>query len=662
MKNRLDIFFRQKQLYLDQNTLDPIIVQCNGDGSAEYVEGTVPKPNWEKFTEFIGGLDDFKLNWTASGSDLSEGDVTSKNELGSNYQKGLSVEIEVYGDAYQYVYDWLMVEPCQILNSVEVKIVDNDCQKEFRIFEIKLDNVKFSPNDQPCILSFPLREADDSIHVFQKTIIEDNWQNWFNQSGTSTKDHPTFQMIIEKKPKFFLAIYVVLIYIAGMLSVGILVALTEGKKWISRCLGFTYFCPSPLIRTYIENICSKYGFTFNTIFDDKIENAPYRDLCFFWPASTSLKEFNGGNYTSPSARYIWDNRSVLPFSKFLDQLKKVFNAEWYVTPNKELIFQKKSYFDNQPTLWDFAFYGDLHDLSYTFNGNKKPAYGDYQYMVDPQDTCSNELKWRYNDIVDFDGSANNPMLEGNMTKTFDFASTSFHNDGSSEDFIEEGIKLGRVIAIGAIIIGMGQMFAAANPLTVAIVAALLATGYAITNNYMNDYFNNSSLNGMVRLSNSEINMPRLLLWERTTAMNQAKVVRTNFPNPNTYYNPTSIPYYDEHPTYDDVGGVFHPAGTVQVVYNYPMYVDANYLGNLYDRFHEYDNPLQNPVVNQDWEGNVDLCCDWLDRLGVWSNEFVKIGAVVVLEKRGERLIKGRITDIDIDYETGKINLKGNVLK
>jgi len=264
--------------------------------------------------------------------------------------------------------------------------------------------------------------------------------------------------------------------------------------------------------------------------------------------------------------------------------------------------------------------------------------------------------------VDFDGPIDNPMLEGNVTKSFEFASTSFMNDGSSEDFIEEGVKLGRTIAIVALIVGLGQLFAASNILTVAIVAALLAIGYTITNDYVNNYFNNADLNGMVRVSNSELNTPRLLLWDRTTPLDEAKVVSVPFPDVNPTYNPDAITYYAEHPTYDNVGGIFEPGGTVEVVYNYPMYVDAMYLDNLYDRFHEYDNPLHNPVINQTWEGQVDLCCEWLDRLGIFSGQFAQIGAVVILEKRGPRLIKGRITDFDLDYDSGIINLKGNVLR
>lgn len=661
MKQRLKIEFRHKQFYMNNDTSQPVVVTCSPDGVPSYTPGDVPGKAWVDMTQFTQGLDKLKMTWQAINDDTTQDSSTGSttNDLGSNYQKGVSDDLVFYKDAFQYIYDWLLTDVCQILNAIEVRITDNVCQKSYRIFELKLDNVEYSPGDDPCIVKMPLRELDDVIHAFDKTIIEDDWQGWFNSDGTSVKDYPTFPFIVEKKPKFFIAFYTAMLYVAGMLSVGILIALNEGKRWIRRTLGFSYFCPSPLIRDYIENICSKFGFTHDTMFDDDPAN-PYRDCCLFFPSSTQYKNFD--NFTAPATSYIWDNRTVYPFTTFLNKLKKVFNAEWYVTPNRQLIFKHRSYFDTQPPIYDFTAPGadKLWHLKYTFNGNKKPAYGDYEYQVDPQDTCSNELKWRYCDIVDYDGPANNPMLEGNVTKSFDFAMTAFQNDGSAEEWLEEGVKLGRVIAELACGVGLGELFLSSNFLTAAIVAGLLAVGYAITNNYVNIFFNNIHLNGIVRTSSSEINIPRLLLWDRTTPINEAKVVSVEDPAINSFYNDPPVDYYTEHPAYEAPAGYF--GTTIRKVYNYPMYVDAKFTDNLFDRFHEYDNPLKNPEINQDWEGEVDLCCEWLERLGTFDGDFIKIGGVVDLEARGTRIIKGRITEIEPNYDTGRITLKGKVLK
>lgn len=661
MITRLKLELRHKQLYLDQDITKPIVVKCNVDGTAEYEAGLVPVPDWLDFTADTQGLEDFTLTWKAVTSDYSEGDAKNgTNEAGSNYDKGVTLELKFHNEAFKFIYDWLMTTPCQIVNSIEARITDLDCNRSYRVLELKLDNTKYAPED-PCIVSMPLREKDDVIHVFQKTIIEDDWQKWFNKDGASVKEHPTFPFIVEKKPKLFISIYIVIIYLVGIIGSAIFSQIPFIKiaylSWIRKTLSIFYFCPSPLIRDYIQNVCDKYGFTYNTMFDDLPENK-YRDVCMFYPVSVSYRNFE--HELAPSTFFLWENRTVYPVVRLLNRLKKVFNAEWYVTPNSELVFQHKSYFDNQVPLYDFTDGNDkIHGLVYTFNGKKKPAYGDYQYQLDPQDTCSNEIKWRYASIVDYDGPANNPMLEGNVNKTFDFAATAFHKDGVSEDYLEEGIKTGRTIAAVLILLGLGQLFLSSNFITVAIVTGLLGMGYIIVNDHMNDYFDNHFLNGCVRVANSEINVPRLLLWDRNTPLNRAKVARVDVsPEINPKYNEEGKNYYEEHPTNDNPG---YFGTEVVAIWNYSMYFDENFKGNLQD-LHEYDNPMSNPAINQNWEGSVDLCCEWLERLGVFEGQHAKIGSVVILEKRGDRTIKGRITEIRPSYKTGVITLQGNVLK
>jgi hypothetical protein len=93
-----------------------------------------------------------------------------------------------------------------------------------------------------------------------------------------------------------------------------------------------------------------------------------------------------------------------------------------------------------------------------------------------------------------------------------------------------------------------------------------------------------------------------------------------------------------------------------------MFVDAKFEDNLFDRFQEYDNPLKNPVTNQTFEMDIDLCCEVAELFGFYESDYAKIGAVVIIENRGGRLIKGRLTYIEPDYDKGALHLKGNVLK
>jgi hypothetical protein len=657
MLNRLKIELRQNQIFLDSDPTQPVVIQCNLDGTVEYVPGVVPQSNYIDFSDYVENLNDFTASWQATTTDYSEGGESNANSFGSNYSKGVTLELRFIGAAFEFIYNWLMLEPCQLLNSIEVKITDLDCMKAFRTFEIKLENTTYSPTLEPCIVSMRLREKDQLWHAFTKTTIEDNWQNWFNKAGNAVKEHPAFLYIVEKKPKFFLTILIVIAYIAGILSIGALVLFTDGKRWIRKLLGICYFCPSPFIRTYIENICLKYGYTWDTIFDDLPGNI-YKDVCLFYPAEKSYGNFD--DYTADELRFIWDNRTGLPFNAFLDQLKKVFNCEWYITPNSKLVFKPRAFFDGQPAIIDFTTSNiPLIGLKYTFSGNKQPAYGAYNYKLDPADQCTNDVKWRYNAIVDFDGRADNPMLEGNVTKNFDFACTAFNRDGSEQPYFESSIKLGRIIAVAAVVVGLAELLSSTGGLTVFIAAALVVTGYGITNGFINDFMNPGELEGVVRVSNNSVNYPRLLLYDTNTPMNAAKVVSVTDPAKNLYYNTDNVDYYQEHSTLDEPGFF----GTDQrKVFNYPLFVEEKFAGNLWDRFHEHDNPLKNLDINQTWEGQVQLCCDMLTIFGVWDGDFAKIGAVVILENRNGRLIKGRIEGIDPKYKEGYISLKGRVLK
>ncbi len=662
-KSRLKIEFRQKQLYRDNDIADPIVVVCNPDGTASYDDGIVPEPDWIDMTDHTdwSTLDKLQLKWTAVTNDYTRGasNNTDSSNTGSNYDKGVTGDFIFSGDAFKYIYDWLMTSPCQGLNSIEVKITDMECNKSLRLFEIKLDNTDYQPNEEPCIVALSLREKDDAIHVFKKTIIEDNWQGWFNEDGTSTKDHPTMQYVVEKKPSFILDAILSIAYLVGVFSGGIATAVNDVKRWFRSILGLTYYCPSPLIRTYIENVCDKYGFTHNTIFEDDINN-PYRDAVLFFPVEQFLK--NNDNFQAPSTKFIWDNRTGMPMNQFLDQLKTVFNAEWYITPNRELVFQNEAYFRNQAPIYDFSAPGAvrLYNSKYTFDGNKKPAYGRYEYRLDPQDSDSNDLKWRYNDIVDYDGDANNPMLEGSVQKSFEFAPTSFMYDGATEDFINNAINVAR-IAVGAFaFIGLTAIFIATSPLTGAAAVALLAAGYFFTDSFFGNYINNGDIEGSVRTSNNVINVPRLLLYDRNTPIDRAKVVSVTNPTPSPFYNPDATDYYAEHPAFDAPAGYF--GGTITRVWNYPFYLDAKFLSNLFDRFHAIDNPLNTPEINQTHSAEIDMCCDMMDILGLWEGDFIKIGAVYIIENRLGYIKKARISSIEVDYETGRIMIEGRVLK
>jgi hypothetical protein len=663
-RERIQIFFRKKQL---QNEGVDVLVTCVG-GVASYVPGTITDNPWVDMTEFTTGLEKLDLSWDAvnSSNGGSNGTSTQGNQVGSNYDKGISLELVFNDAAYQFIYNWLLSGPCDVLNAVEVKLTDALAGKTYRRFDIKADNLNYRPFDEPCEITVRLREQDGAWHCIHKTFIWDNWQGWFENG--SSKQHPCFLTCIETRPRILqsarMGLHIFLnsspLVFSGPLGIIFLDEIFDQTP-VRRILNMGNFVPAPLIRDILDNAAGKCGFTMDTIFDDVPENA-YRDLCLYHPIEGAWHKNDAGT-TSPALWYFMENRWNITIAELLDKLKPVFNAEWYVTPNNQLIFKPLAELLNVAAIYDFSAPGAeaFNELEYTMNGVKRPAYGRYQYSADGSDLASQEMHSLYNDIVDYDGPINNEMLEGEKTKNFEFAPTGFIKDGKSEEeylraTINDGEKIAYIL-IAILVVIIASQFAgvltAGAAAALAVFLAAWAVLIAIQANIKRAVVDNATYHGAVRLTSEQTGTPRLLLWDGVS-FNRAKVVdvASNDIDPNPYYNPTLNTYDDEN------GFKYTKAG----VFNYPMYFDSKFLGNLYPEFHDaIDNPLVNPTANQTFRGYVDLCEDFLNLFGVWEGEFVKIGYLIKLEDRPTYEVFGRIKRIGVQYETERIIVSGEVI-
>lgn len=656
-REQLRIYFRRRQIIDETGN---VIVQCNPDGSAEYVPGTVDQ-TWIEMTGFTGGMDKLSLDWDNVNSGTS-GETTETNKGGSNYDKGISVSLTFNDIAFEFIRDWLDISPCSTLNAVEVMITDELCKKNYRTFEIKADNLTYSPFGAPCEYEVKLREADPVWHCIHKTFIWDNWQDWFIDG--SVKNHPCFLTAIESRPRLLSSVRMG-ISIFGHTVPVFSAIFNENLDYARRINNVDNFVDSPLIRDFISNVTDKCGLTVDTIFHDP--DSPYYNLCLYYPGSGAMHQSDASPITSPALSFHFENRWNITLAELLDKLKPVFNAEWYVTPLNQLVFKPKTEFLNTAPIIDFTLdinqrLWDKYSLKYTFNGNKKPAYGRYAYSIDGSDLASQELQPLYNDIIDYDGPKNNLMLEGNFSKNFEFASTGAIRDGRSKrDYLIETVSDGETVGyalviILAVIVAVLVAGVVTTPAGIALGVFLGLWAVAIANlaNDLRDEFNNSAYSGAVRLTSEQVATPRLLLWDGIS-FNRAKMtaVAAAAIAPNTFYNPTSEIYTTRNKFQ------YGPAG----IFNYEMYFDGFFTDNLFDRFHdEIDNPMKSLMNNQSFEFNAFLCCELLDLLGVWEGDFAKIGYFVKLEERPTMDIIGRIEHFTVNYDDATVNIKGKAYK
>lgn len=661
--NALRIYFRQHQLVDVNDDNANVVVDCGT--IATYVHGDTDQ-TWTEMTNFTEGLEKFQSTWDYINQGNS--DTSTTNAAGSNYDKGITLALTFWGDAFNYIWDWLLTTKCQILNAIDVRIDDVLCGKSYRLFEIKCDNLNYKP-EFACRIDVQLREQDLVWHCVHRTFIWDDWQGWFNQDGTSTKQHPTFLTCVEPRPRLMNSVRMALTILwegfpaIALGVIGLFISKPPFKEIIRRILELDNFCPAPLIRDYIDNVAGKCGLSVDTIFHRA--GTPEYNACLFHPLSGQFYINDGDDEASPSTAFIFENRYDITLAELLDKLKLLYCAEWYVTPNNTVIFKPTSELIDLAPIYDFTT-GNLpvRHLEYSFDGTKKPAYGRYQYQTDGADIGSQEISNLYNDLTDYDGPSNNPMLEGELNKSFEFAPTAFIRDGRTKDYIALILEDGRA---GALIMLLVLLVVAFTQLVGTLtIGAGIALGVFIVSwagliqffaNQAKDYFNDPDGNytGAVRLVMANQTMtPRVLTWDGVS-MTRAKVVRTNTPTPAPYYNPDAVPY-----TTNNAIGIDNAASNI---FNYPMYFDSMYVNNMFDRFHDaIDNPLKSLETNQEASFDTDMCCEAMDLLGLWMNDFVKIGYVLIIERRPNYIVYMRIENIAISYEDWTVKIKGKVIK
>lgn len=664
MAGRFQILLRKHQnIYSDPDTgvTYNVIVQCDpATGWSEYVPGDVDS-TWYDFTQYIENEEKLTLTWDKVNSASSSNSETSMD--GSNYDKGITSDLLFRDAAYNFIYDWLLKSECDILNSVEVKIIDLIAEGTYRLFEIKNDNIELAPIDEPCTMRIQLREQDNVWACIHKTFIFDNWQHWFEDSAI--KEHPCFLTCIEPRPRLIQSARMALMFFFyGNPEVALIDWISGGtiENDTRKILNANRFVDAPLVRTYIENVAGKCGLATDTIFD---EGQHWQNLCLYYPQAGYMHESDDDAAVSPSLSYHFDNRWLITIAELLDKLKMVFAAEWYVTPNNTIVFKHTKDLVDLLPIYDFTADGaePIYELKYTFNGDKKPAYGRYEYQPDGSDLASQEVSTLYNDIVDYDGPQYNPMLEGSVSKNFEFAPTGFVRDGRAKDYmnllIDDG-KAGALILIGVLTVIIVAL--AAGVLTVGAGIALgieLALWVALiiskASNMKDVFVDGIIYSGAVRLTSEQVLTPRLILWDGASKSRAKAISQTSLPVPNSFYNTAGTPYNVKNNIAQD--------NPDHKVVNYPLYFDSDFQGNLFDSYHdEIDNPLKSKESHQEATWYVDLCTNMLNLFGVFEDQYAVIGKIVLLEKRTNYNVYVRIGNISVDYDSNKINLKGTVLR
>lgn len=460
--------------------------------------------------------------------------------------------------------------------------------------------------------------------------------------------------------------------------------------------------PAPLIRDYIKNVCDKCGIAVNDTTADiffaqqiTIQTSdpnrgvvtasnPHYNACYLYAQTKRgirrFKNLSFLGFSNPNTTdfYITDNSPLLALDMFLDELKPLYNAEWSIktiNQNGQLIphlyFKRKDYFSQMPGSYTYDLSANsadrnriLEGICYEWNGKKTPAYTEGLYTADAADTCGNEARRHMDGYVSFGNVDDNPTFEGKLDKRFRFGATKFRLDGASTDYIMDALQLSVNLSF----------------------LTLFVSGFALPKlkTELQEYADFALL-----LKDETCTIPKVLIWDGQSYLN-AKCIRALFattnnggtPQINPRFNNPAQPWEVRHEPETFVigstlsGGGSAPNGVYEArgllggfiyqqpasLINYPMYMEPGYYDTMWDLFHWIDDPRLNPVLNQDWNVKLEMCCDDLKKLKVFNDAgSIALGEKVKLPDKF--YTDGRITEITVSYDPGDdmgqyIELKG----
>ncbi|KAB1228457.1 hypothetical protein [Chryseobacterium viscerum] len=653
---KMRIFLKKLQMFDEHQ--QPVYYIGLNPNSLQIVPGVLPDNEWKEFTDDCENLEKLNLTWRLK-PEGAEGKSTS------NIEQGSSDQIAFYNQAYLYIKEWMNESVSAPLNGIEVKIqVDTGI---FSGFVIKNDGLTYCDTDT-CVIEVMLKQKDEQYSCIQTTLIADNHSGMFD----GNYQHPRIAYCNEFRPTWLLTVLWSIAAMQALLNVitytsiyPILMIVYAIVKFL-RKLGFkmsmdepikphelkdqyieTMFqgsgCgrehPAPLVRDYISNVCSKCGVNVGAtsipLFYDP--SSEYYNLTML---SAEVKK--GVKHTNDWPWWIDDNRPLTTLDMFLNDLKKVFNAKWYVK-NNTLFFSRKDFDEVPGYLYDFTGADKkliIDGVCYTWNEKKKKAYANLGYAADAYDNLSTDAKTRFNDIVEYN-NPRNPLLEGEDNKIVQsFAAARFRNDGIYPDYISEALKYVWIISV----------------ITGGITNLILVP----LRNRLNDW------KGALITQNDTLILPKLLIWDGQSKRNaRVKYYHTfgsNMPAPNSIYNPSGRSYHDVHNEdveYDNYYDEYNR------LYNWPMAFDANFTGNLYDRFHQIDDPRVNPPMNKQFELKIALCLPDIERLGVLDQSTnLAVGRKIKLDG-GQYYKEGRIEEIELSFDSSDklgrwIKIKGTL--
>lgn len=197
----LKLYIRQKRLFDKTGTHEEHI--SGTPGNLQITAGQLPAhrqfAGYGKYidvTDDVSDLHKLKLTWTLNRN--GEGLVVAG---ATNQQKASSGTITFEGQAYRYIWQWLVDDVSAQVNVLQVQLKDETCDEHYTGWAIKATDITWCEGDI-CTFNAGMKQDDEAMSCIKSTLITNNWQGWFGDTTRpgSGKLHPRFSYCNEVRP------------------------------------------------------------------------------------------------------------------------------------------------------------------------------------------------------------------------------------------------------------------------------------------------------------------------------------------------------------------------------------------------------------------------------------------------------------------------------
>ena len=392
--------------------------------------------------------------------------ITVEDERNGRQSKAMSGELTFYGSAYAAIKAAIIDDPGGKMVDLPLDIYEDCSTPNILVFRgvLKGNTVGWCDDGCSCTgTAVEKTEQTDAMDCIMSTLIADN------RNGFRSQQHPRMSYCDDPRPgamhqtllilgailkTIMLALTPVVIIMTVIVSVINLIIdavnvlpgvnidhidfdgdsstnlLDEWQNLQTKLelnmIGCARKHPSPLVRSYILNVCSICNLNFQSSVLNTPGNPYYNSVLFSAPVMEGSKD--------GSTTYIDDNEPIKTLDVFLDELADVFNAGWRIQ-GTILRFER---IDQLPPSAPWIDLDTLKaqkrligDVCYNWQTEDIPAFAMIGFMQDMSDGVGNEARKRYEHVFEWNNPFN-PAQRGEQRLTFQYGMLRQRNDGGPD--------------------------------------------------------------------------------------------------------------------------------------------------------------------------------------------------------------------------------------